>query len=83
MGSLGGSTGQLGKQDRQILISKSPVEPVIKITAAFPMPKILRENYSSKREIFLFKVKWPKLENLQTAVNLIQCTQPHNAFPTQ
>lgn len=72
-----------GKQDRQILVSKSLVEASNQDYSAFPRPKILRENYSSKREIFLFKVKWLKLENLQTAVNLIQCTQPHNAFPTQ
>jgi len=82
MGSLGGSTGQPGRTIL-ILICKSPIEPVIKITAAFPRPQILRENYDSKREIFLFKVKWPKLENLHIAVNLVQSTQPHNAFPTQ
>lgn len=72
-----------GEQYKQTCISKSPVKPIIRTTSVFPRPKPLRDNHSSKREVLLLKVKWPKLENLHTAVNLAQHTQPHNAFPTQ
>lgn len=72
-----------GEQYRQTCISKSPVNPIIKSTAVFPRPKPSRENHSSERQVFLSKVKWPKLENWHTAVNVVQHTQPHNAFPTQ
>lgn len=76
-------SGQWGAATQAMWASMSLVKPTIKTTAAFSRPKSSRKNHSSKREFLLSKVIRPKLEYLHTTVNLVQCTQPHNAFPTQ